>query len=69
MLSRIEEVVSLLAESKSRLEKTIIQICNADSQELYLKKFAEFDIELNRYSQLRIEMHGLGEKFGPFRAS
>ena len=61
MKTRIEEVVSLLAESKSKLEKTIIQICNADSQELYLKKFAEFDIELDRYSRLRIEAHDLGE--------
>jgi len=53
--TRLEEVRELLKQSKDAIDKIVIQIENADSNELHVQKFKEFDIELERYAQLRIE--------------
>lgn len=59
MKTRINEVLELIIESKEKLEKCIIQIQNADTNELYKQKFDEFDQELANYVNLRIEAHEL----------
>ena len=59
MKTRIDEVLELIAESKEKLDKCIIQIQNADTNDLYNQKFNEFDQELANYVKLRIEAHEL----------
>ena len=53
--TRLEEVRELLKQSKEALDRAVIQIENADSNELHSQKFKEFDTELERYAQLRVE--------------
>lgn len=55
MKTRLEEVQELLKQSKEDLDRVIIQIENADSNELHVQKFKELVQKLERYAQLRIE--------------
>lgn len=61
MKTRINEVVELIADSKNKLDRVIIQIQNADTNELYNQKFTEFDQELANYVRLNIEAHDLAQ--------
>lgn len=55
MKTRLEEVQELLKQSKEDLDRVMIQIENADSNELHVQKFKELVQKLERYAQLRVE--------------
>lgn len=54
-VTRLEEVRELLKCSREAIDRAVIQIENADSNELHVQKFKELDAEIERYAQLRIE--------------
>lgn len=62
MKTRLEEVQELLEQSKSAVDRLVIQIENADSNELHVQKFKELDAEIERYAELRIEKAELEKK-------
>lgn len=62
MKTRLEEVQELLEQSKSTIDRLVIQIENADSNELHVQKFKELDAEIERYAELRIEKAELEKK-------
>ncbi len=62
MKTRLEEVQELLEQSKSAIDRLVLQIENADSNELHVQKFKELDAEIERYAELRIEKAELEKK-------
>lgn len=60
--TRLEEVQELLEQSKSAIDRLVLQIENADSNELHVQKFKELDAEIERYAELRIEKAELEKK-------
>lgn len=62
MKTRLEEVQELLEQSKNAIDRLVLQIENADSNELHVQKFKELDAAVERYAELRIEKAELEKK-------